>query len=126
MKAIQALRAGYALLMSPEGRLTWQPGLRRAKWGIAYLAEKADVAVLPVGVVGSTGEFLKQVLALKRPALEMRIGRPFRLPRLDPSSSGRREALQRNSDLVMLRIAELLPPDYRGIYAQELQSLQGA
>ncbi len=126
LKAIQALRAGYALMMSPEGRLTWQPGLRRAKWGIAYLAEKADVPVVPVGVVGSTGEFLKQVLAMKRPSLEMRIGKSFRLPRINPSSPERREALQRNSDLVMLRIAELLPPDYRGIYTQELQNLQGA
>ncbi len=117
IKAVQVLNSGYALLISPEGRLTRQPGLRRAKWGIAFLAEKARVPVVPVGVVGSTQDFLKRVVALKRPGLEMRIGKPFYLPALDSVSSDRREALQKNADQVMLQIAALLPPEYRGVYA---------
>ncbi|TLN24836.1 1-acyl-sn-glycerol-3-phosphate acyltransferase, partial [bacterium] len=124
MKAIQALKAGYAVMMSPEGRLSRQPGLRRAKWGIAYIAEKARVPVVPVGVVGSTGDFLKQVIAFKRPALKMRIGKAFTLPPLETVSTDRRDAMQRNADLVMAHIADLLPVEYRGIYANSI--LQGA
>ena len=117
IKAVQALKSGHALLISPEGRLTRQPGLRRAKWGIAFLAEKARVPIVPVGVVGSTQDFLKRVVALKRPGLEMRIGKPFHLPALDSVSPDRREALQKNADQVMQHIAALLPPEYRGVYA---------
>ena len=116
IKAVQVLNSGYALLISPEGRLTRQPGLRRANWGIAFLAEKARAAIVPVGVVGSTQDFLKRVVALKRPELEMRIGKPFHLPTLDSVSTDRREALQKNADQVMLHIAALLPSGYRGVY----------
>jgi len=125
MKAVQALRSGYPMLMSPEGRLTWQPGLRRAKWGVAFLAEKARVPIVPVGIIGSTGDFLKKVLALKRPSLEMRIGNIFSLPTLDSVSSNRREALQHNGDLVMRQIASLLPEEYRGVYGEKMESPLG-
>lgn len=122
-KALLALRSGYAVMMSPEGRISRQPGLRRAKWGIAYLVEKARVPVVPIGITGSTGDFLKQALAFKQPRLEMRIGKPFRLPPLESLTTGRREALQQNADTVMLRIAELLPPEYRGVYHEQSQCL---
>lgn len=125
MKAVEVLRSGYPLLMSPEGRLTWQPGLRRAKWGIAFLAEKAKVPIIPVGVTGSTGDFLKKVQSLKRPSLEMRIGKSFALPGLQSVSSSQREALQSNGDLVMEQIAALLPEEYRGVYSKKTEYLQG-
>lgn len=125
LNAVRALRCGYPLMMAPEGRLSRQPGLRRAKWGIAYLAEKAAVPVVPVGITGSTGDFLKRVVALKRPLLEMRIGRPFILPRLETVHPDRREALQRNSDRVMASIAALLPLEYRGVYLEQFQFAQG-
>jgi len=121
LKAVHVLRSGYPMLMSPEGRLTWQPGLRRAKWGVAFLAEKARVPIIPVGIIGSTGDFLKKVLALKRPSLEMRIGKLFSLPPLDSVSSNRRVALQHNSDLVMRQIASLLPEEYRGVYSEKME-----
>lgn len=126
MQAVRVLRSGYALLISPEGRLTCQPGLRRAKWGVAYLAEKAGVPVLPVGIVGSTGDFLEQVATFKRPRLEMRIGKLIYLPALAAVSNDHREALRQNADRVMAHIAALLPPDYRGVYAEQSQFLQGA
>ncbi|HWQ04212.1 MAG TPA: lysophospholipid acyltransferase family protein [Longilinea sp.] len=125
LKAVQVLRSGYPLMMSPEGRLTWQPGLRRAKWGVAYLADKARVPVIPVGITGSTGDFLKQVLDLKRPTLETRIGKLISLPPLESISSNRRDALQHNGDLVMKQIAALLPEEYRGVYSEQTEILQG-
>jgi 1-acyl-sn-glycerol-3-phosphate acyltransferase len=126
LKAVSALRSGFPLMMAPEGRLSWQPGLRRAKWGIAYLAEKSGAVVVPVGIVGSTGDFLKQVLAFKRPILEMRIGKGIVLPPLETITANRRAALLHNSDLVMKAIAALLPPEYRGEYFEQSQIPQGA
>jgi 1-acyl-sn-glycerol-3-phosphate acyltransferase len=51
------------------------------------------------------------------------MGRPFMLP---PLPAGDRSlALRQQTDLVMCHIAALLPPEYRGVYAdhQELRRL---
>jgi 1-acyl-sn-glycerol-3-phosphate acyltransferase len=44
-----------------------------------------------------------------------RFGKPFRLPPF--SRENREEDLRRQTDEVMCRIAALLPPEYRGVYA---------
>jgi hypothetical protein len=48
----------------------------------------------------------------------MHIGRPIQLPLVEGKGTDRREARQHNADLVMRQIAELLPENYRGIYAE--------
>lgn len=114
---LKMLRLGYAVMIAPEGGRSHVPGLRRAKPGIAYLLEETRVPVVPVGIVGTTDDFLKRGLAGKRPSLELRIGQPFTLPPLEGRGEERRQARQRNADLVMQHIAALLPPEYRGVYA---------
>lgn len=116
-QTLAALRSGYPLLIAPEGGRSHTPGMRRAKPGVAYLAAAADVPVVPVGVIGSTEDFLRRGLRGERPEIAMRIGEPFRLPAVQGRGSARRAALQRNADEVMVRIAALLPPAYRGVYA---------
>jgi hypothetical protein len=56
----------------------------------------------------------------------MRIGQAFRLPDIVGRGEERREALQRNTDLIMIEIAKLLPPDYQGVYGKFLASLSKA
>lgn len=116
-QALAILASSRPLLIAPEGGRTHRPGLRRAFPGIAYLVEKTGIPVVPVGVVGSTDDFLQRALRLERPKLEMNIGKPFQLPPILAKGEARRQARQRNADLVMLEIAALLPPEYRGIYA---------
>jgi 1-acyl-sn-glycerol-3-phosphate acyltransferase len=116
-QAFAILASGRPLLIAPEGGRTHRPGLRRAYPGIAYLVEKTGLPVIPVGIVGSTEDFLQRALRFKCPKLEMHIGEPFQLPPIHAKGEARRQARQRNADLVMLKIAALLPPDYRGIYA---------
>ncbi len=119
-RMLAVLSAGRPLLMSPEGGRSHTPGMRRALPGVAYLIDQAGgVPILPVGVVGSTDDFLERALRGKRPRLEMRIGRPFTLPPVAGRGNERRASRQRNADLIMQHIAELLPNDYRGIYAEE-------
>ena len=48
---------------------------------------------------------------LRRPILTVTFGRPFYLP---PSRG--KVNRQASADYIMERIAELLPPEYRGIY----------
>jgi 1-acyl-sn-glycerol-3-phosphate acyltransferase len=118
-KLIAVLRSGRPLLISPEGGRSHTPGMRRASPGVAYLVEKAGVPVVPVGVVGTTDDYLDRALHGKRPALEMNIGAPFRLSGDQEPGQPRRIVRQRNADIIMLQIAALLPPDYRGVYADD-------
>jgi 1-acyl-sn-glycerol-3-phosphate acyltransferase len=113
------LRAGMPLLIAPEGGRSHRPAMRRAKPGIAYIVEETGVPVVPVGIFGATDDFLKRGLRLERPRIGMRVGRPFHLPPLEGRGDVRRASRQCNADLVMRRIAELLPPEYHGVYAAE-------
>jgi 1-acyl-sn-glycerol-3-phosphate acyltransferase len=115
-KVLAALAAGYPLLIAPEGGRSHKPGLRLAKPGIAYLAEKSGMPVIPVGIVGTTDDFWHKATKGQRPLLEMRIGKPVHLPPVEGKGELRRESRQRNSELVMRIIAGLLPEDYRGVY----------
>jgi 1-acyl-sn-glycerol-3-phosphate acyltransferase len=96
---IQVIQSGHPLLIAPEGGRSHSP------------------PVLPVGIVGSTDDFLHKALRLKRPVLEMRIGETITLPNVEGRGEQRRESLKRNTDMIMYKIAELLPPGYRGVYA---------
>jgi hypothetical protein len=50
----------------------------------------------------------------------MRIGEPIKLPPINGRGAERRAMRQANADLVMRRIAELLPARYHGVYADEV------
>ena len=114
--AISVLKSGRPLLLAPEGGRTHEPGMRRAFPGVAYIADKTGVPVIPVGIVGTSDDYFNRAIHLKRPRLELRIGRPLILPPVDGVGAERREALQSNADQIMLAIASLMPPEYRGVY----------
>ena len=115
-KMIAVLQSDKPLLLAPEGGRTHELGMRRALPGVAYIVEKTRVPVIPVGIVGTTDDFLEQALHLKRPRLEMRIGKPLWLPSVLGKGAERREALQENADQIMQAIASLIPEEYRGVY----------
>ena len=116
-RVITAIKAGYPLLIAPEGGRSHVTAMRRALPGVAYIIEKTEVPVVPAGLVGTTDDFWQRAKRGERPRLEMRIGKPFSLPTIKEKGAARREARQRNADLVMQYIAGLLPEDYRGVYA---------
>jgi 1-acyl-sn-glycerol-3-phosphate acyltransferase len=111
------LRSGFSLMIAPEGGRSHATAMRRAKPGIGYIIDEARVPVIPVGIVGTTGDFMKNGLSSHRHTLELRIGKPFTLPPVEGRGEARRAARQRNADLVMQHIAGLLPVEYRGVYA---------
>src|SRR5512146_95351 len=119
-RIISILKAGYPVLIAPEGGRSHVPAMRRAMPGIAYIIEQAHVPVLPVGIVGTTEDFWQHRRGGKRPALEMRIGKPIALPPITATGSERHAARQKNADLVMSYLAGLLPEEYRGVYAESV------
>ena len=118
-KMIAVVKSGHPLLIAPEGGRSRIPGMRPGFPGVAYLADKSDAPILPVGIIGSTDEFLSQAFRFKRPVLEMKIGEITYLPKIEGKGEQRRTELQDNTDILMYKLAELLPPSYQGVYATE-------
>jgi 1-acyl-sn-glycerol-3-phosphate acyltransferase len=113
---LEVLRVGRPLVIAPEGGRSHKPALRRARAGVAYLVDRAKVPVVPVGIVGTSDDMLKRIFRGHRPRLEMNIGEAFTPPPIAGKGAARRAARQENADLVMRRIAELIPEAYRGVY----------
>jgi 1-acyl-sn-glycerol-3-phosphate acyltransferase len=116
-KVLSVLKAGRPLIMAPEGGRSHEPAMRRAMPGIGYIIEHSGVPVIPVGLVGTTDDFWQRSRRGERPQLEMRIGRPIDFPPMTVKGAQRRAMRQKYADIVMSHIAGLLPPEYRGVYA---------
>jgi 1-acyl-sn-glycerol-3-phosphate acyltransferase len=124
-KVLQVFESGRPLMISPEGTRSRTPGMQRGKSGIAYIVDKVKVPVIPVAVVGNTYDFLKQGMRGKRPVIQMIVGDLIHLPPLTGRGEDRRNMRQHNTDIVMARIAEILPEDYRGVYSDYQKILDG-
>jgi 1-acyl-sn-glycerol-3-phosphate acyltransferase len=117
-KVVWMIKSGRPMLIAPEGGRSHVPAMRQAKPGIAYIIEKTGVPVLPVALVGTTEDVWQRAKRGERPPLEMRIGKPIRLPLITSAGSEKHAARQRNADLIMSYLAGLLPEEYRGMYAE--------
>jgi 1-acyl-sn-glycerol-3-phosphate acyltransferase len=107
------LRAGGILALSPEGTRSTEGGLLKGKTGAAYLADRTGVPIVPIAIAGSENVFHNLRRGRRTPVL-VSIGAPFQLP---AGGRAKTEKLEEYTDLIMHRLAELLPPDYRGEYA---------
>ncbi len=114
-KAKEALRNGMILAIAPEGTRTGDGQLIRGKPGIAMLASKCDVTILPVAYYGHEN-FMYNLKRLKRTLMTIKVGKPFQV---DLNGQPRNKTnMQDATDAIMAEIAKLLPEKYRGVYAQ--------
>ena len=117
---LRRLKNGEILGMAPEGTRSVTEALAPGKPGAAYLAAKANVPIIPIGLTGTEDRVVKYRLRhLRRLDITIRIGEPFYLPPMDRNN---REAyLEQSTEEIMCRIAALIPPQYRGVYADALR-----
>ena len=137
--AMRILEGGNILAVFPEGTRSPDGRLQLAKDGVAVLAARSGATIVPIGVGDSDrlwpkGRFLPQ----RTPRVTVRIGAPFTLAEvmsappvpLPPSTAGddaqpavaesagasRRRSNAAATELIMRRIAALLPPRQQGAY----------
>jgi 1-acyl-sn-glycerol-3-phosphate acyltransferase len=116
-ETLKRLRQGGIFVVTPEGTRSKTGNLQEAKPGAIYLAWKAGVPVLPVALTGcEDAVVVRRLKRFQRLHIKVVAGDFFTLP---AESKGRdRDAiLQQYTDEVMCRIAALLPPERRGVYA---------
>jgi 1-acyl-sn-glycerol-3-phosphate acyltransferase len=114
------LDAGRVLGVSPEGTRSPDGALQPAKPGVALLAARTGVAILPVGI-GDLDRFLPRHAKVPRlfRRASLRIGAPFRVE--VPVGAERRAALEQATTEIMVRIGALLPERQWGAYAPQIR-----
>lgn len=115
-QAEQRLSQGFSLIMFPEGKRTDTIQMQPALTGSALLSSHIGVPILPVSITG-TERLRESAWWLRRPRITVNIGQPFYLPQTNSKLTKVR--LVQLTDSMMRRIAELLPPEYQGVYAKE-------
>jgi 1-acyl-sn-glycerol-3-phosphate acyltransferase len=112
-RAVEALQAGSILLVAPEGTRSYHGRLQPAKDGMAFIATRADVPILPVGVSG-VRDFWSNVRRVRRTHVRVAFGHPFKF-RAHPRA--RKQVLSDMTTEAMYQLAALLPREQWGVYA---------
>jgi 1-acyl-sn-glycerol-3-phosphate acyltransferase len=115
--ATRALDEGFSVIIFPEGGRSPNAQMQPALPGAVLIASRMKVPILPVSIAGSENFNRLGWSFFHRPTVTITIGKPFDLP----PHNGRlpREERRVMADYIMYKIAALLPPQYRGVYAEE-------
>jgi 1-acyl-sn-glycerol-3-phosphate acyltransferase len=112
--ALRLLAQDHALVIFPEAHRSPDHTMKQGMSGAAYLALKSQAPILPVGIIGTEKiPGWRMLFPLCR--FTVNIGQPFTLPVLEGRPS--RQVVESMRDMIMYRIAALLPEAYRGVYA---------
>jgi 1-acyl-sn-glycerol-3-phosphate acyltransferase len=119
-RAVEVLTVDRDILyVAPEGTRSGDGRLLEAKNGMTFVAMRAGVPILPVGITGvmAFGDNLRR---RRRTPVRARVGYPFRL-RAPARGAGQRRARKETLTVMtreaMHQLAALLPPEQRGAYA---------
>lgn len=118
------LEEGLVVCVLPEGTRSTSRALQAGNPGVALLATRHDVPIVAVGITGTEHLPLDSKATggrWFRGRVTVTIGKPFRLPQRRP---GEKPDLLATTERIMLEIAALLPPEYRGVYAERLAERQ--
>jgi len=113
-RGLAALASGMILAITPEGTRSHDGRLQYGHSGIVPLALRSGAPLLPVAVYG-TESFWSRLRRLRRTKYGVAVGDPFTID--TGGEKVRRRERQQIADEVMFQLAAILPPRYRGVYA---------
>ena len=124
-----ALSAGLGLGIYPEGTRSTTWALQKGLSGAGLIALRNDVPIVPITITGSErlpfngkkGK-LRAGQTQEKPndnRTRLTFGPPFRL---ESTIDGRRITAAEATDQMMMVLARMLPPEYRGYYADRFDS----
>jgi 1-acyl-sn-glycerol-3-phosphate acyltransferase len=113
--ALDELKSGTIVGVAIEGTRSRTGGLLPGKTGAVYLATRANVPVLPM-VVWGTEQISTNLKRLKRSVIHVRVGPVIHLPEGRAGTA----QLEQYTDEIMLKMAQMLPPQYRGVYRERM------
>jgi len=105
--ALKIMQQGIPFAIAPEGTRSKSGKLLEGHEGVAFIATRANVPIVPVAAVG-TNLMFKQM----RPNVSVTIGKPYKLP----EGRARGDQLVTYTEQIMCAIAALMPEQYHGFY----------
>lgn len=118
--AKRILDEGHVLFVFPEGTRSRDGALQQGRDGVASLALRTGAPIVPVGISGSHRVWPRgQKLPKPGGRVTVRVGSPFRLADVLPTDLAKQAAKAQATEVIMRRIADLLPENQRGVYAAE-------
>jgi len=116
-RSLEVLRQGLALGLFPEGHRSPHGSLQLGQPGVALVALQSGAPILPVAITG-TADVWNWPGILKRRRMRFVFGEPFFLSSESSARSNARGRLAAATTEIMTRLAQLLPPEQRGVYAE--------
>ncbi len=109
----KVLEDRHILAIAPEGTRSKDGNLQEGKGGVAFIAHKKDVPMIPVAVMGFPS-FSKNIRRLRRTVITIKVGEVFEIVQ----KGGRIDADTRQAlaDEIMMRLAIMMPNEMRGHY----------
>ena len=114
-RTFDLLKAGHSVIIYPEGTRVESGLLAQPEPGAGFIAQKAGCPVLPVGLTGTRECLPKGARWPRRTPVTITFGKPFVI--LSKRADGSRVTHDEASDVIMVAIAELLPPEQRGQFS---------
>jgi len=113
-KGLQALEKGEMLVIAPEGSRCHDGQLQAAHPGVVLLALHSRAPILPVIYFGAEN-YNENLSRLRRTDFHLRVGKQFHLD--DRGEKVTRLVREKILEEMMYEMATILPPEYRGYYA---------
>jgi 1-acyl-sn-glycerol-3-phosphate acyltransferase len=114
--AVRALQDGSVLGVAPEGTRSRTHALQHGKTGAVYLAYASGTPIVPAALT-NTEKAIPSALRLRRARLTVTFGQPIYFGEPGKRSRPTTQQLEEGTTEVMCRLAVMLPPEYRGVYA---------
>jgi 1-acyl-sn-glycerol-3-phosphate acyltransferase len=116
---VDALHAGMALYIAPEGTRSGHGRLQEGKAGVTLILLRAGthIPIYPIAFIG-LWDFWPNFKRLRRTPTRIDMGRPFYLA--PPPGHVHRDVRDQITAEMMGQIAALLPPERRGLYADQV------
>ena len=110
---LRMLEAEQTVGIFPEGTRSLGP-MKKAGHGVAYVALKSQATILPIGITGTKNFNAIWRIPFPFRRFTVNIGQPFSLPTIEGNVET--PVLESLTDMIMQRVAALLPEEYRGVY----------
>jgi 1-acyl-sn-glycerol-3-phosphate acyltransferase len=132
-RGLAVLEQGIGVGIYPEGTRSVNFGLQKGFSGAGMIALMSGAPIVPSVITGSermpgNGKKGKITAGLKQPdpghkGVLVEYGKPFIIPR---ELDGRRLRAEEATDMMMMVLARMLPPDYRGVYGERVTAEEAA
>jgi len=115
--ALRILNSGKTVVIAPEGHRSESGALQRGREGAIILSLRTGAPILPVAIWGGK-QFWKNLGRFQRTDVKMYIGDPVMPITKDGKAS--RDEVNHMSDELMIKIAQMMPPELHGYYTGKL------